>query len=83
MHFVLSEFAAGLASLSVYFFFVVVSYFFQVIRDYFPLSYSEPANFLDHLMAWAAALSGGITFAILTLYSLLTLVKRLKRQFQE
>lgn len=80
LHFAVSEIQAGIASFSVYTFFVVISYITELVTARFPLRNPAPAHFLDLALAWAAAFSGSITFIGLTICSILRLfVQQFKR----
>lgn len=80
LHFVASEFWAGIASLMVYAFFVMVSYAIEMLTASFPLKYTAPAHFLDMVFAWGAAFSGGLTFLMITICSVFRLGRQLLRQ---
>lgn len=73
LHFVLSEFFGGMASFSVLAFFVLFSYLADLIIKNFPLVNGAPAQFLEEVLAWGAAFSGGITFIVITVCSLVRL----------
>jgi hypothetical protein len=69
-HFVVSELQAGVASITVYAGFVMISYLAQLVSEKVPLKYQEPAHFLDLVLAWAGAASGAATFSMITFWSL-------------
>lgn len=83
VHFVVSELLAGLASISVYAFFVIVSYATEHLTASFPLQYQAPAKFLDLVLAWAAALSGALTFSLITFCSIVRLGVHLLRGIKQ
>lgn len=80
LHFVVSEILAGIASISVYGCFVLLSFATEKINQYLPLKNSQPAHFLDLMLAWGAAFSASITFIMITLCSLIRLAVRLTRK---
>lgn len=77
LHFVVSEIVAGVAALSVFFAFLVFSYFAELLTVMLPLRYAAPAHFLDKVLAWAAAMSGALTFALISLCSVIRLAVHL------
>lgn len=80
LHFVVSEFTAGAAAFSVFAFFVLFSAAAERLMTAIPLANGAPAEFLDLVLAWAAALSGAFTFAAITLCNVARLVIRLIRE---
>ncbi len=82
LHFAVSEIQAGIASFSVYAFFVIISYLTEAVTVRFPLRNPAPAHFLDLALAWGAAFSGSITFIGLTICSILRLFIQLWRRAQ-
>lgn len=78
-HFVLSELQGAASSLSVYFAFHLVSYLIERISEAFPLRLKEPAQVLDAIFAWGAVIGGGGSFCIITLYSMLSLWRELRK----
>jgi hypothetical protein len=78
-HFVLSELQGATSSLSVYFFFHLVSYLIEKIGDWLPLRLSEPARVLDAIFAWGAVIGGGGSFCIITIFSMLALWRSLRK----
>lgn len=78
-HFVLSELQGASSSLSVYFFFHLVSYLIEKIGDTFPLRLKEPARILDAIFAWGSVIGGGGSFCIITFFGLVTLWQSLRK----
>lgn len=76
-HFIYSELMAGIASVTVYTFFLLVSYLTEMVTAAFPLKYAAPAHFLDMIFAWGTAFSGGITFSMISAFSLIRLGRQL------
>ena len=76
-HFIYSEFLAGVASLSVYTFFLTVSYLTEKLTAALPLKNTAPAHFLDMIFAWGTAFSGGITFCMISIFSIIRLGRQL------
>jgi hypothetical protein len=80
LRFFISEVLGGLASLSVYMFFLLVSRIAEVVTDWIALTNQAPAAFLDAVFAWSAAISGSVTFTMITLCELIRLAKHLLRR---
>jgi hypothetical protein len=81
IHFMISEAWAGLTSVVVYLLFRLASYVTQVVTIYLPLDDRAPSDFLERILSWGAALSASATFAIVTIYQLAVLIKRLRKEF--
>ena len=81
IHFMISEGWAGLTSVVVYLLFRAASFATQIVTDYLPLNDRARSDFLDLVLSWGAALSASATFAIVTIYQLLVLIKRLRKEF--
>ena len=77
IHFMVSEFWAGIASGAVYVFYHSVAYFIQFFALILPLQQRAPAEFLEATLHWGAALGASGTFGIVTVYQIVVLVKRL------
>jgi hypothetical protein len=81
VHFVISEASAALTSVLVYLLFRAASFATQLISAYLPLHELAPADFLELVLSWGAALGSSATFVIVTVYQLLVLIKRLLAEF--
>lgn len=79
LHFVMSEIQAGIASLTVYAFFLLFSYLAERLTDTFPLRNDGPAHFMDLVFAWGASFSGALTFLLYTLAGIVRLVRQVVR----
>lgn len=80
LHFISGEINAGVASVMVYAGFVMVSYAIEGLTERFPLKYAAPGHFLDVFFAWCTALSGALTFSMITVCSIFRLGRQLIRQ---
>lgn len=79
LHFVVSEIWATVTGITLYALFRIASYVTQWIGFRFPLSHSEPINFLELVLSWGAVLSASATFILITIYQLVILFVRLKK----
>lgn len=78
LHFIASEFWAGVASVSVYMFYHLAAFSIQFAVSILPLQNHAPAAFLEATLHWGAALGASCTFGVVTAYQLLVLMRRLR-----
>jgi hypothetical protein len=81
LHFIMSEMWAALAAISSYALFRFGAFATQWITGLMPLQDPLPALFLESTLSWGAAISASATFAVVSLYQLVVLVKRLWERF--
>lgn len=83
LHFIISEFWAGLTAVIVYGIFHGGAYVIQIVNERFPLTVDEPSSFLDLTLSWCAALSAAVTFVVITLFQVIRLSRRLWRDLDK
>jgi hypothetical protein len=76
-HFMVSEAWAGFAGVAVYTTFRIGAWVIQRITEIFPLQDKSPADFLELILSWGGAFSAAATFAIISLYQIAVLLRRL------
>jgi hypothetical protein len=81
LHFIMSEMWAALAAIASYGLFRFGAFATQWITGLMPLQDPLPALFLENTLSWGAAISSSATFAVVSLYQLIVLVKRLWERF--
>jgi len=81
LHFIMSEMWAALAAIASYGLFRFGAFATQWITGLTPLHDPLPALFLENTLSWGAAISSSATFAVISLYQLVVLVKRLWERF--
>lgn len=78
LHFVISEFWAAFASLSVWILFYTASFLVETISAKFPLASADPIIFLTLVLNWGGVLFAGCGFVIISIYQLFVLFIRLR-----
>jgi hypothetical protein len=81
LHFIMSEMWAALAAIASYALFRFGAFATQWITGLMPLQDPLPALFLENTLSWGAAISSSATFAVVSFYQLIVLVKRLWERF--
>jgi hypothetical protein len=83
LRFIQSEFWAGTAGVAVYAIFRAAAWLIEMIDSQLPLQDPAAARFLAQVLSWGAALGGAATFALITVYQLAVLLRRLWQEVQD
>jgi hypothetical protein len=82
LHFIISELWTAAAALTVYTLSHGVAFGIQYVSGILVLKdIDAPGLFLVAVLSWGAAISSGATFAIISIYQIGVLIKRLRRQW--
>jgi hypothetical protein len=82
LHFIISEFWTAAAALTVFTLSHGVAFGIQYVGGIMVLKdHDAPGTFLVAVLGWGAAISSGATFAVISIYQICVLIKRLRRQW--
>jgi hypothetical protein len=83
LHFLVSETWAAVAGVGTYLIFRSGAWLIDGVASSLPVQDTSPANFLSFTLHWGGAIGGSATFALITIYQLVVLFKRLWAEVKE